>query len=151
MGSGELGGAERITMLLLTHHDRSRCEPVVFFLNGGSLVDDVKALGLPTHVLGTPLHLRHPRQVAAAAGALRRLLRQERIDLIHSCMSYTHIIAGLGNLGLGLPSVLFQHGPAGGWLDRAASVFPVSRVIANSRHTLAQQRAVSLRRHPIEV
>jgi glycosyltransferase involved in cell wall biosynthesis len=151
MGSGERGGAERVTMLLLAHHDRSRYEPVVLFLNGGSLVDDVRAMGLATHVLAGPLHMRHPHQVLAAARAVRRLLRQERIDIFHSCMSYTHIISGLGSLGTGVPGVLFQHGPVGGWIDRAASVLPVARVIANSRHTMERHRGVSLRRHPIEV
>lgn len=151
MGSGERGGAERVTMLLLGNHDRSRYEPVVFFLNGGSLVDDVRAMGLRVHLLDRPLRLRHPLQILEAARRLRRVLREERIDILHTCMSYTHIVAGCANLGLGLPMVLFQHGPVGSWFDRVASLFPAGRVVANSRYTMDCQRKVSMRRHPVEV
>jgi len=136
---------------MLAHHDRARYEPMALFLNPGSLVAEVERMRIPAFVLRTPLRLRRPFQVLAAARECRRIVLGEKVDLLHGCMSYSRIISSLASAWTGRPMVLFQHGPVGGWIDRTASLMLVARILANSRHTLERHEAVSLRHRPISV
>ncbi len=151
LANAERGGAERVTLLMLAHHDPALYEPLALFLNPGSLVADVERMRIPTFVLRKPLHLRNPFQVLSAARECRRIVLSEKVDILHSCMSYSHIISSIACAWTGRPTVLFQHGPVGGWIDRTASLMPVTRILANSRHTLERHGAVSLRHRPISV
>ena len=151
LANAERGGAERVTLLMLAHHDPALYEPVALFLNPGPLVADVERMGIPVFALRTPLHLRNPFQVLSAVRECRRIVLAEKIDLLHGCMSYGHIISSLAGAWTRRPTVLFQHGPVGGWLDRTASLLPVDRILANSKYTLERHEAVALRHRPISV
>ncbi len=151
LANAELGGAERITLLMVKHHDRDRFEPVVLFLNPGSLPDVTRGMQIATHVLGGRLRLRNPLQVARAVQRCRRIILEERIDLVHACMSYSHIIGASAALLARRPRMLFQHGPVGGWIDRVASLLPATQVFANCLHTMRCQQRISLRKWPLAV
>ena len=88
------GGAERATMVMLGAHDRRRYEPGVLFFSDGPLVADASALGLRTHVLSRPMRLRNPLAVGAAVLEVARLVRRHGYALLHSCMSYAHLVGG---------------------------------------------------------
>ena len=151
LSNAELGGVERLTLMMVRGHDPSRYQPILLFLNRGSLVDELRGRGVPTHSLDAPLRLRNPYQVGRAARRCAAIIRSEGIDLVHACSSYSHVIGSLAASATGRPCVLFQHGPVGGWIDRVASLLPASHVLVNSRYTGRCQSRVSLRRWPLSV
>lgn len=149
--NAELGGAERATWMMIRHHDRVRYRPVVFFLNSGPLVDQLRKEGLTVGVLDGALRMRNPAQVFRAWRQLARFVVAVRADLIHSCMAYSHLIASPVAARLGVPIVLFQHGPVTGWQDRIASFLPSRCVMVNSRYTQRKQRNISWRKRPCPI
>ena len=76
----EIGGAERVVSLLAQHINRSHYEPMVDCLNSpGQLAAGLKAKGIPV----IPLYKRGPVDFAFLL-RLIRVIRKERIDLIHT-------------------------------------------------------------------
>lgn len=143
------GGAERATMLMVASHDRRRYEPGVLFFGQGPLVDEARALGARAHVLGSPMRLRNPLSVRAAIAETARLIRTEAYAVVHSCMSYAHLVGGAAAALAGVPAVLYQHGPLGTWMDGAATLVRCDRILVNSEFTAAEQRTRAWRRRPI--
>lgn len=140
----ELGGAERATLFFVSHHDQSRFKPIFLFLNDGLLVSELRAKGFGVFVLSGPLRLRFPLQVISAIGQCRRIVRDENVSLIHSCMSFAHLIAGPAAILTSTPSCIFQHGPVSSRLDSIGSLIPTQRILVNSEFTASQQRRVGL-------
>lgn len=76
-----VGGLERVISLLARHLDRTRFEPSVLCLRaGGEFADELKAEGVPVHVL--PWSIERPDYLAFLKVA--EVLRAERIDVIHT-------------------------------------------------------------------
>ena len=145
------GGAERATMLMLAHHDRARYEPGVLFFSKGPLVDEASCLGVGTHVLSRRMRLRDPISIGAAIAECSRLIRDSEYAIVHSCMSYAHLIGGIAAARAHVPAVLYQHGPLGSWMDRAATMVRCDQILANSRFTADEQLRHSWRRRPITI
>jgi len=136
--NAQFGGAERILETLLKYHDRQRFNLSLAFLNQGPLVEDWKKYQLPIELL-PKFRMRAPIEMLRSQRALSKLIRQNKIDLIHSTMAYGHLYAGPVALFRGTREVWFQHGPVGSTLDRLAGLVPTSTVLFNSKYTLAQQ------------
>jgi glycosyltransferase involved in cell wall biosynthesis len=88
-----VGGLERIVVGLARelHH---RGHEVWVASSGGSLVDNLQREGA-THVL-VPLELTSPLGVAQAARQIRRLIVEQRIDLVHSFSATASVAINLG-------------------------------------------------------
>src|SRR5919206_1816321 len=76
-----VGGLERI-VVALARELRERGHAVWVVSSGGDLVPDLERAGT-THVLA-PLEITSPLGVATSAQTIRRLVREEHIDLVHS-------------------------------------------------------------------
>jgi glycosyltransferase involved in cell wall biosynthesis len=103
--SFQMGGAERVTAALLPHFDRSRVTPLVCTLRKRGESPLVERLGdTPRFDLDARrmLHLRAFRH-------LLRLLRRERIDLIHAQLQDATIFAVAANKLTGVPVVVTRH------------------------------------------
>ena len=151
MPNAVAGGAERATLLMLASHDRRRYEPGVVFFTPGPLVEQAAALGVRTHVLGRAMRLRNPLSVAAAIAEIARTTRRDGYAVIHSCMSYAQLVGGPAGSVAGVPTVFYQHGPVGSWMDGAATAVRCDHILANSRFTADAQRAKAWRSRPITV
>lgn len=149
LANAQLGGAEKITLLMMQHHSAAY-EPLALYLNDGPLIQVTRDAGIETHALDRALRLSRPWQVVAATHRLGTLIRTERVDIVHSCMTYPHILAAPAARLSGIPAVMFAHGPVGGNFDRMASLLPTAMVIANSRYTAQKFAAVTLRRLVVE-
>jgi glycosyltransferase involved in cell wall biosynthesis len=136
------GGAEQALSLFLKHHHREKWCPQVYFLNEGPLVDEFQNMGIKCHV-GPKVKLRNPRSVLAAVRDIKTVVREERINLMHSVMGYGHIFGGLAAKMSGVPEVWFQHGPTGR-LDWLVARVPTATLFINSKYTASQQE----RYHP---
>jgi glycosyltransferase involved in cell wall biosynthesis len=145
-----MGGAERVTLDLLTLHDRAAVEPSVCFLEKGPLVDTCRALGVPTFVVEAP-RLRRVFAVRRAVRALADIIRSHGIQLVHSAMAWGHCFGGRAAAQARQRAVWFQHTGAtwGSMLDVRAALVRADAILANSDFTAAVQHRVNPRRIPI--
>jgi glycosyltransferase involved in cell wall biosynthesis len=83
------GGAERQLLSFLGSLDRHRFESVLVCVDGlGELADEVRILGIEPLVLG-----RSHRRDVAGLSRLVRLIRQERIKIVHGWLSLPSVFA----------------------------------------------------------
>ena len=140
--NAELGGAERILETFIKYHDRQQFEVFVVFLREGSLVK--KWQGLGAQILKIPaFRFRNLGQLLHKQWLLRKLMNENKINLVHSTMSYGHLFAGPVALSLGIPEVWFQHGPVGKTWDQMAAMVPTKLILCNSQYTEEIQNRLS--------
>jgi glycosyltransferase involved in cell wall biosynthesis len=102
---GKIGGGETHVLDLVQALDKSRFEPVVLSFTPGPMIDRLMAMGIQTHVIET----ERPFNVAKW-GAVRRLLRDEQIDLVHAHGTRAHSNTFWAARRLGLPIIYTVHG-----------------------------------------
>ncbi len=80
-----LGGGQRSLLDIVTQLDPQRFRPIVVCGTDGTLVERLKALGVPVHVIAMPTR-KFPWAPATrrAVASLSRLVQQERVALIHA-------------------------------------------------------------------
>src|SRR4051812_3176205 len=101
------GGAERRMVAVLAALDRRRFEPFVCCIDRlGDLEADVRALGIQPVVLG-----RRRRSDVSGIGRLARLVRRERVDVVHGWLFLANVYARAGGR-LGGASVVVSEGGA---------------------------------------
>ena len=111
-----VGGAGRYLINYLQYRDRDRFQVSVILPRGSALAEPVRALGVPvTEVDGIAersLSLR-------ATGSLKRAIRAEKPDLVHTHGSFSGRIAAKQ---CGVPVIYTRHSafPAPGWMKRGA-------------------------------
>ncbi len=89
----ELGGAQQNTLHCVAEHDRERFEAVLVAGAGGVLDADARAIpGARVHLVPWLKHPISPASDLAGLGRLGRLLREERIDLVHTHSSKAGIL-----------------------------------------------------------
>ncbi len=89
----ELGGAQEITLHQLEHLDRERYEPVLLAGPGGILDEVARRLpGVRVHFVPRLIRPVRPWTDLGALGDLRRILEEERPDLVHTHSSKAGIL-----------------------------------------------------------
>jgi glycosyltransferase involved in cell wall biosynthesis len=131
----EVGGAERHVVDLAVALGREGYEVTVACSIGGGLSEPLEEANVPVRPLLDKLVKR--RVSVAFARELRRLIREERFDLVHA-----HI-AAIAVLGTGVPLVVTEHTEAlwQGRRDRWAS----RRVYRRAEHIIAVSSAIRRR------
>ncbi len=82
---GELfGGGQQSMLEAVTRLPLDRIEPIVICGSEGNLVEAMRAEGVKVHVLPIPTLKRSFGQQKQATQDLKRLLEQEKVDLIHA-------------------------------------------------------------------
>lgn len=140
--NAELGGAERILETFIKYHDRQQFEVFVVFLREGSLEEKWRNLGAQVLKI-PPFRFRNLSQLLQKQWLLRKILSENKIDLVHSTMSYGHLFAGPVALSLGIPEIWFQHGPVGKSWDQMAALVPTNLILCNSHYTEKLQNRLS--------
>ena len=120
------GGAEEHILTLLRGLDRKFfrlhlvCPPALAALLKADLPDDVELI---------PIELRKPSQISAAFG-LRRVLRQRRVEVLHSHLFYSSLFASPIGWSAGVPVIVetqhLRESWRKGWLK---SRFLIDRVV----------------------
>jgi glycosyltransferase involved in cell wall biosynthesis len=102
----------------------------------GRLSRTLREAGAAVHMLGE-VRLRSPRQIAAARGALARVLDQERYDVVvcHSAWTYVLFAAIARERGAKLVFYLHDVPNRAGWLDRWANLTAPDLLLCNSVFT----------------
>jgi glycosyltransferase involved in cell wall biosynthesis len=146
----DLGGAERSLLLLLPELRRHGIDATVAVFGDGPMRERLETLGFPTLVAWTPRRVRRGTRyrrslrqsvdmIAAAVPAsvaLARVIRRERIDLVHTNGIKGHVIAGLAGRLARTPVIWhvrdFPPGGHAGWLFGQALAHLPSVVVTNS-------------------
>jgi glycosyltransferase involved in cell wall biosynthesis len=141
VAGAELGGAEALLLNILQFQNRQEFESGVCFLRAGPLMATLQQQGIPVWLIATG-KLRQIGRTCKAIMALRQLIRQEKVDIVHSSMGWAQILGGTAAVLAGVPNVWYQHTRPDpfNWLDRLASLIPTSTIYANSQDTLRRQQ-----------
>jgi glycosyltransferase involved in cell wall biosynthesis len=143
-----LGGAEQVLWTMLRSLDRGRIELSVVFLSGGSFVDEVETLGIPTRLLSAG-RLRQIGDTTRVVRRLRDAIRSDGADVVLNWSAKAQIYGApaAALAGRRRHVVWWQHAiPDGHWIDRTATLLPASLVICCSDAAARAQQALRPRR-----
>lgn len=102
-----IGGAERMLLGVLRNLDATRFESTVCCIQDrGELADEVESLGIPVHALGLMARGGFDRRVVPA---LRRLMRERKVELVHSHLYHANLYGRLAAWREGIPIVASVH------------------------------------------
>lgn len=102
-----IGGAERMLLGVLRNLDAQRFESVVCCIQDrGELADEAEAMGVPVLSLGLMNRGGYDRQVVPE---LRRIMREQRIDLVHTHLYHANLYGRLAARREGIPAVASVH------------------------------------------
>ena len=102
-----VGGAERLLVDVVRGLDRKRFESLVCCIQEkGPLATELEAFGVPVFCLD---RMRSKRFELQAVRALARLLRGERIDVMHSHLYHANLYGRLGARLAGVPAIATVH------------------------------------------
>ena len=133
--NGYLGGAERFLLTAVKAHSlNNNIEASILFFSNGEACQEAKESGLKYYVLKQAFRFRQPWNLFKALLEIRSLVKQNKPDILHLTMPYSHIALSLACLGIkNIKTVWFQHGPLGGRLDRVGSFFSADILLFNSK------------------
>lgn len=136
------GGAEEMLQALVRGGPAHGYESELVFLQEGPWPEQLRAEGLPVHVLGAG-RVRELHLGARAVLRLARILRSRRPDLIVNWVAKTQLYGAPAAVlaGLGQRVVWWQHAiPSDHWLDRAATALPAAAIGCTS-HAAAEAQS----------
>ena len=102
---GKIGGGETHVLDLVQALDKTRFEPVVLSFTAGPMIDRLRALGIPVHVIET-----HKPFDFTIWSRVKQLLREEKIDLVHAHGTRAQSNSFWAARQLGLPMLYTVHG-----------------------------------------
>jgi glycosyltransferase involved in cell wall biosynthesis len=137
----ERGGLEVVLLNTLRYLDYSRFRPLVVLLEDGPLVRDVAAVGAEVHVLRAG-RVRNLWRGARTVAAVRRLIDDEQVGLVHTWNAKAHLYGGLAAALAGAPCLYHLHGVPRPSLSRDGVVSLLS-VMIPARVTVACSRYVA--------
>ena len=102
---GQIGGGESHLLDLVENLDKSEFEPVVLSFTDGPMIDRLRQMGIPTHVIPTTKPFDITRW-----GAVRAFIQQQRVDLVHAhgTRAASNVFWATNNLHL--PLIYTVHG-----------------------------------------
>ncbi|NIG56309.1 glycosyltransferase family 4 protein [Chitinophaga sp. Cy-1792] len=102
---GRVGGGERHVLDLVSTIDTSRFEPIVLSFTEGPMVDTLRMMQIPVFVIATerPFDFR-------VWGAVKKLLKEQRIDMVHVHGSRANTNILWIARSMGLPVIYTVHG-----------------------------------------
>ncbi|HTQ68959.1 MAG TPA: glycosyltransferase [Solirubrobacteraceae bacterium] len=137
------GGAEEMLQALVEGGPSHGYESEVAFLQEGPWPEQLRAEGVPVHVLGAG-RVRELHTGARAVVRLARVLRRRRPDVIVNWVAKTQLYGSPAAVLAGMRDrvVWWQHAiPEGHWIDRVATALPAAAIGYTSHAAAeAQQR-----------
>jgi len=140
------GGAEEMLQALVEGGPRHGYESEVVFLQEGPWPEQLRAEGVPVHVLGAG-RVRELHLGARAVLRLARILRRRRPDVVLNWVAKTQLYGSPAAVlaGIGERVVWWQHAipeGRGHWLDRAATALPAAAIGCTSHAAAEAQRRI---------
>src|SRR2546427_682969 len=104
---GTRGGVERFLEDVIVRHDPKRVAPTVLAFSNGAWLNDLRMRQIKVYCL-EGMRLRHACRVFRA---MDHILKNERIDLVHSAYPYCHALSAPAALWNRCKQMWFHHGP----------------------------------------
>lgn len=102
----KVGGAQRHLIEVLRRLDRQRFSPQVWTLRGeGELLQDAEQLGVPVKSFDLGARLQDPRVFPLFHRAIQQL-RQDRVQIVHTYLSFANIVGALTSAFARVPVLL---------------------------------------------
>lgn len=141
MPSGNpLGGAEEALIHLAKGRRIANLELAIVFLEKGPLVETFAQLGVFVSVISAR-RIRNLGRLVKCWGEIRRLIDEQKPDLVLSWMTKAHLYAGIPAWLGKVPAAYFQMGlPESGLIDRLSRLLPAVGALACSEFAAAEQR-----------
>jgi glycosyltransferase involved in cell wall biosynthesis len=116
---GQIGGGESHLLDLVENLDKQIFDPVVLSFTDGPMVERLKGMGIPTHLIHTekPFDFFKWKQV-------KRLMEAEKIELVHAHGTRAHSNVSWAARKLNLPIVYTVHG----WSFHDNQSFPLKKL-----------------------
>jgi glycosyltransferase involved in cell wall biosynthesis len=136
---GERGGVEVVLLNILRCLDHSQFVPAVVLLQDGPFAREVRDTGTDTWVVQSG-RVRNLMSGTRAVLRLRKIIKQERIDVVHTLNAKAHLYGGSAAALSGKPCIYHLHGVPKPSLTRDGVVsllsllVPANRTIACSRY-----------------
>lgn len=103
----ELGGAQQNTLYCCEHHDRKQYDVILISGMGGYLDDQAQKIkNCKTYLLPELKHPIRPWWDLRALHRLKQILKDEKVDLVHTHSSKAGILGRLAAKRVGVPCVL---------------------------------------------
>jgi len=119
----ELGGAQQNTLYCCEHHDRKKYDVILITGVGGYLDEQARKIpGCKTYFLPELKHPIRPWWDWKALGRLTQILRDEKVDLVHTHSSKAGILGRWAAKKAGVPRVLHT---VHGWGFHPGQFFPI--------------------------
>lgn len=137
--SGNLyGGVESLLVTLARHRDAAPMTPEYALCFEGRLSRELRAEGVPVHLLGE-VRVRHPWTVLGARRQLARVLARERYDAVICHAAWSMALLGPVVRRAGVPLAFYLHDATPGrhWLERWAARTRPDVALCNSHFTAA--------------
>lgn len=134
------GGAEKMLQHLLVHARPEQVRWHVVFLEQGPMAAWAAERNIPVTVVEAG-RLRNPLDYGRAVGALVRLARSWRPDVLFAWMTKAHLYTGVAARIAGLPATWFHHSISDGSLEqRLITLLPAAWVAVPSEVAARAQR-----------
>jgi glycosyltransferase involved in cell wall biosynthesis len=142
--SEQKGGAERAFLDLLQQTDFQQVSWVVIFLNGGPLVEMVRAYPVVVIVLHSG-RLRDVQLLVKSVFAIARIARQHQVDAVINWAMKAHLYASIGAWLARKPAIWYHHDlpKSTDRLQRLATLLPSRAVFTVTEFTQALQQQIS--------
>lgn len=131
-----LGGAERFVLNICIGHKKfGEFKPSVFFLKRGPIQEFFEKEEIDYKISSHKLRLRNIQQWFKVGLEIREHIKNERFDVIHLTMAYSHVLTWFFLFGVNIKKVFFVHGPISPFWERLAKLFPCDLTLVNSDYT----------------
>ncbi|HEX3280540.1 MAG TPA: glycosyltransferase [Pyrinomonadaceae bacterium] len=116
--TGQVSGAERVLLLILSRLNRNRFEPVLLSPSSGQLQKEARTLNVPcagvdqleARFTWRPAALlRYFSSFVATMGQVRASVREQRPALIHANSVRAGLVVSAATIGLGIPIIWHVH------------------------------------------
>jgi glycosyltransferase involved in cell wall biosynthesis len=151
-----LGGGQMNLLSVFAGLDRKRYQPVLALPQEGPFADRARALQVPVFVVPMgKARWRRPWEAYAGYLGLKRLMREQAIDLVHANCYPANKLAGPAARAVGIPCLWHKQipvtqGKTTGWLWRFFSRYD-DRVLAVSRQVEAGLKGLGIPESKVEL
>ncbi|GFE68197.1 glycosyltransferase [Chroococcus sp. FPU101] len=135
------GGAELLFEQLMSHWQDNYADLLIIFLEDGSMVQQIQALGIETSVILAG-RLREPYRFIKTVIEIAAIVKSSGVNLIFSWMTKAHLYSSLAAKLTGIPALWYQHGvpSSENWMDKIATMLPSKGVLTCSKTSAEAQK-----------
>lgn len=132
---GQIGGGESHLLDLVENLDKNLFDPVVLSFTDGPMVDRLKNMGIPTHIIPTTNPFDFSKW-----GQVKKLIDAEKIELVHAHGTRAHSNVSWAARKLHLPVVYTVHG----WSFHDNQKFPLKNLRVFGEKYLTKRATVNI-------